>query len=1641
MEITLATDILLPILLGSEKNIKKPKSDVLWLGEVVEISKNETHWSEMLLRQMLLVITTCYVNRILARPMQTPSFNPAAKHQMPTHTKSKWRHTVARRDKHDLIEATKTTPGISLPDKLEQLTINGLREDPENIKHHGKRATQNETSTLLQNTRKNELPSLVYNRNLRSKLLQQRRNISGNGPVNSQSAYTIYADVGVGFQKYLSTDIFGNKLNGTSGHLNVQLHTADNKGLFKTSWIQFDQSRLKVYGFPLQGNQNKHEFLLKATRDEGAPMSKRFIVIVSHLRMVFNHYIEICTSVTLAEYAGDVERRIQLSKSIGTYFFKEIRLDDVWITRFNGGCITVVFRQLPAKQKCDFKAINMIREKLFENEQINAKFRQALKNIAWIKSANITLLNECKNKNVANKPDEMGWLRDVAPVFILLAVVAVPTLISCIVCKEVRRRQALMRQIQDRRMKEDKEQMLIQAAEYKHECGLDSESEEDEEYRPRPSKNQSDEEYKFFGFSKIADIIIPDVVKQGTELLNTLLPQDSLDANTNKALEAAQKKVSVMASLNPRRKLLDLSQEEKHRQEEIELKGKNSNTRVKKMVRFMKNPLEIKPLSIDESIARAEENRKKKVDNQSAEENRKRRVDNQSAVVISPRPSISVMLSNIPSIISKLKSEHAEMISSSLRNKLEFLLRSTSSFSPATTIQASPGTSSQATFNRTLQEAQKKSNENVIGSNIESTELEHINAASKAYKFLPSKQMYLSSACSEVFDLEPAALPGFAEDVEGESVSPNLTFCLGEVGQTGISSPLESRIDNERLYSQDEMGELFPEDELEELYNESTSSTSWEQANLKHLQFQLDYNLKQHAADEGIHKASLQEYKQHSEIEEISNFEEPDGAENTLQQMGGISYGISTNLEKEYLYTTQMVARKENEEERFSSRSDASREFTDRPVFVENRDFYFVNKPDQHLTRENLNRHFSEQHRHQRQFYISEADSQANIDEGFDAEIFSGSEDIPCKDTDKEDNSLNATSAFTAASVGLKGLQHYNPITGEWYSSKSSQEDPLTDEEDMLHNQYTDQNHPNEMYNKGREHVSNSKSKLVWHDLDIDPMQYDDDHFPISKPKRKTGLGLRVDRKPYNDFIPSFSRQEERGEQIIHKQRDASDLFDIRHTNDYDGLSHDCGVDYGNEKLMERKSPFVEREPECCHYFIEQEKEEIQTGDDDETDHFQEYEKMQSFPEDNMNQNRLSSYTNFQHQENDYFGWQHQVPYHQQIFPQDISHSFTLDSNGNMESEDNITQTEYHERKLSNCCLQEPQSEIRYEKNGVNLEEREVIRRNSQATLPPSISCATFEDSSSQSEVESTEKSSISSSSSRTERRKSFLERQDRVEVPEHSDKNSHVKSQLAMQLNPMFVIEEDQHPEMSDDRGNPDGDTDALAVNQPKPLISEELRADYNRKPPYGNSFSDNEVEVNAREDEGVLDQQMRSCLQIDHPEQHGNEPLPIFANRGRVDPVTLKRPGMRRFSMESWTSTPEKYYYDATGDGCISEEDITKEAMRSEKQNQSFIGRGRAREYTTRLLKGVSPKIRRHSTSVMGPNIAVSSNSGTFLGKIGEGKFVQTIQTKLGRKESRSEDVKSLKMKELEKSEEDKCKGSPLNAIRNKLYLLSGK
>ena len=1501
------------------------------------------------------------------------------------------------------------------------------------------------------NTKSNET---AISRLFSTRQKQKGRELPAGYPKVVLPIQKLSADVGISFQKYLSPDIFHDKRDGNANSLNVELLTFDGKKLFASSWIKFDQSNLKLYGFPLKGNQDEHSFILKATNTKGRSAVQKISIVVYALEPIYNHYVHLCTTMTLSDYGGSVERRLRLAKIIANYIFPGTRPEDVWIWKFHEGCLYVTFRHLPRNGHCDFNALQRIEDKVFHDGDVNSAFQQALKGITDIVSLNLTVLDECRKSNATDIHDGLGWLRDIAPVFILIAVVAVPTLISCIVCREVRRRQAAMRQLQDRRMKEDREQMLLQAAEYKHECGFDSESEDGEGCANRPFRQQEEEAKKFFGFSRIADIILPEVVidtvKQGTEIFNTFLPQETRDAATNERKGSANKLFPTVTVTNATNRFPGTSQEEEEKSIE---KGEFSITsKVKGMFNFIKSPLDIASMGDDIDSKDECNHNKIKVPE-------KRKLSKIPADTLLPSISSIFGLDPNDGAHGPLR-EIRNSMSTTIRSKFQLMVKAASMNTSKGSVDDDEG---QADYQLGGAEASELNDRFCVPSVQSRKASKMLGIASDAY-----------IDCSRSVPILAPKLGARARVSDQKKILDTNAICKSNVEDVGRRGTSEENTNEDGL-----LNRILYQSKY--LLSSTKHWRSSKQESQEEIQLKDITRGQEFGAD---HKDRLSGYNTTDLIREpIKECKQSKG--NT-----GMSLNLSTSCDVlhsknhvrdciciehsnplRYYHNTSKDHNAQNTTIDLRTESTPASCFSQAAVknhkLLENTDLCFVNIGEAQLEKERSLIEAADGN-----WRESECRSGRQESNEIQSHVSLLSDRFEISNIERE-NSLNSGGQLDV-SVS-RGLQHYDPQSGKWYPAYTSLKKIVPAGKMFSLLESFKRNEEKSISQTSSKHGERMhKGSLHWYEINDEVAERQRE---TERNRRKTGMdiGTRIlfdhisDSQYEQGKEPEFNyemnhmrctgrRKESIGIWTENIYDDDIDDSDVCQSSDEETDLQDLINKMQNEKSLSyrycpseqcREEYYSDEAVACERYRTEQAgypevmntiPEDDFIGEEDFMDDpspFQMYFKCAEDEKDHVLYDK-------RHLEDN--RWSHSTDPVQSdgILTADTERAYPKAT-----SEDEVEQG----------CFEAMQDDSSAIAEG---------RRRSSTDSQLQLSTAPLEtvDSPTRSEPGCTKKTKEGVKMQK-ERRKSFLERQRRVEIPEKAVPNNDQATAPKIHVNPIFVIEERMSKEEIEERGNVEDRFDFAAVKKlqssqdqaPKSTVRMR-KLTYSGPFPTANieaeKFRKQDADIIEHQTKGYLERRRQSLQHITGVNQLGKgnvgetEPIAIQNRTKRED--AQRRTGMRRFStpsMDSWTSTPEKYYYDATGDNSISEEDVNCAGLRKDKEKKSFTsGRGRAKEYTQRLLQGVSPKIRRHSTSILGQKCnhgqsgSSVTNTGTFLGKIGEGKFVQTIQTKLGKKDSKAEEPKSPITKEKEKymEEEKQLKGSPLTAIRNTLFLFSG-
>ena len=1412
----------------------------------------------------------------------------------------------------------------------------------------------------------------------------------------------LFADVGVSFQKYLSPDIFHDSKDGNANSLNIELLTADGKKLFATSWIKFDQSNLKLFGFPLKGNQHEHSFILEATNSKGKSATQSITIVVHSLKPLLNHYIHLCTTMTLSEYGGSVERRLRLAKAIANYIFPGLRTENLWIWKFQKGCMYLSFRHLPRKGKCDFDALQTIEEKILDNGEVNSAFQQALKSITSVVSVNLTVQYECRKSNSTTADDELGWLRDIAPIFILLAVVAVPTLISCIVCREVRRRQAAMRQLQDRRMKEDREQMLIQAAEYKHECGLDSESEDEVECTNRPYRLQEEESKKFFGFSRIADIILPEVVidtmKQGTEIFSTFLPQETRDSAPCDDKIGAARRFTADTMSHSLNKLNLASQEEM--EHSIEKPESNLASKVKDVFNFIKSPLDI--TSLDSNFDSRENSRGAQM---KAVEGRKlSKIPAESLL-----PSISSLFGlNATDVTHGSLREVKENMSTSIRHKLQLIVNA-------------------ASINRSKENSKGQFDEKMTSLEASGFSDTRIQSSKASQRLIAAPVTYVDFPTSASV-LAPIRTrtggPGERTLLDGKIRKNNTDeeVAEGDVNNIGLLNRMlyqgKNLVNSARKWS------ASSKDSQDCMQLQKVAKGNWE--------YDVDYK----------RKLSL-----------AYNLSTSSEAENSRNRMFASIYDDYGNLFSKYNSSAESRS-VENRNTDLPHMSNQASSYLQAVVrnqeLLESADRYFVNIVEEQVRNEPS--------------LIEAADGSWR-----QVESHPGSQEPDGKQTlEKFQPSINAKlnlekeSCFgcscKAEDYTLRGLKHYDPASGKWYSACNSLKEGTPTEKMSFLKSFKRNEEGSLSQSSFLKSDNLYRSNLRWYKINREPER----QVQIARNRHKSSIeiGAVFDQNSSNLYEQSIeSELDDESNQIrcIEKREEpkgiwTEDIYDDYivdsdpcHTSDEETALQALINKMQNESLPHR---YVPSEIYFSDSYFDESMQSDRYGED-QAGH------LEIACTDPVSKSIGNDFIDITKPHPMHLMYSEEVKYPTQQNQRQLDETVLSPPT---DSDKEIIATidkEYVTEKGSQC----DSFEVAEEQAG----EEDIKGRGRSLTdgqLQLSMTYLRAVESPTRSEPGYIAKIEDGVKTQK-ERRRSFLERQRRVEIPEKPNASIDQSAVPTIHVNPIFVSEERMIKDGMEERKLVEDRFDFATIKRMQSINESSSQSSSRmRKHAHSGPFLTANVEAEKfrKQDADIIEHQTKGYFErrrqnMQHLSDKSQLEKPSLEELEPFNVSNRRRTGIRRFStpsMESWTSTPEKYYYDASGDHSISEDDVNCTGLRKgNEKNPVASGKGRAKEYTQRLLQGVSPNIRRHSTSILGQRCgrnqsgSTLTNTGTFLGRFGEGKLVQTIQTKLGKKDSKAEESKSPIAKEKKRNteeEEKQLKGSTLTAIRNTLLLLSG-
>lgn len=267
-----------------------------------------------------------------------------------------------------------------------------------------------------------------------------------------------------------------------------ELLTEDQKPLPKDTWVRLHYGHNEIYGLPLY-EKGKYTYYI-ASEVNGHKSTKKIPVIIRDWRDDFLHEVKLCTNLTNDLFLNHLDRRYILIDNIAKYLLNT-DVQNVKVRRYKDGCFWFSFLHIENEKRCDYEKIDQIQKRMFNGGEISSNFIKKLSSIELL-SANLNFTGGCVRPTKKKEKENIGWVKTVAPIMILLGIILIPVSISCYVLRGVRRRQNKMRQQEEKRLKEESIRVQEQMNEYKRACGLDGsfETEADTQHATTPKWNQ-----------------------------------------------------------------------------------------------------------------------------------------------------------------------------------------------------------------------------------------------------------------------------------------------------------------------------------------------------------------------------------------------------------------------------------------------------------------------------------------------------------------------------------------------------------------------------------------------------------------------------------------------------------------------------------------------------------------------------------------------------------------------------------------------------------------------------------------------------------------------------------------------------------------------------------------------------------------------------------------------------------------------------------------------------------------------------------------------------------------------------------------------------------------------------------------------
>ena len=356
---------------------------------------------------------------------------------------------------------------------------------------------------------------------------------------------TVYGSVGSTFSHKLRFMDIGEP---TIDRKQIELLTADENVISESSWIDLDREKRTIYGFPLKGNEGKSTYFVRITTYETKEKScAKINVVIEETFKQYHHQIKLCTSLSIALFLKQLDRRYELASLLSLYLLKT-KVEHFYFNKFSKGCIWFSFKNVEKGDKCDFDKLKMLDNQIFMDGKISKDFAKSVHHLTSVTSANLNLSGSCVKPKYNTSIKDLRWVKTVAPILLLVGIVGIPVAISCYVCRGVRRRQNKMRQQQDKLAREDELRLQEQMRDYREACGVDESVSDISEPVQTKSRNKPKAERETF-FSKMVQQYMPNVLQDKMDIGKSMFDYTKKESS---------KKTFLRGPTNPLQKLLDI---------------------------------------------------------------------------------------------------------------------------------------------------------------------------------------------------------------------------------------------------------------------------------------------------------------------------------------------------------------------------------------------------------------------------------------------------------------------------------------------------------------------------------------------------------------------------------------------------------------------------------------------------------------------------------------------------------------------------------------------------------------------------------------------------------------------------------------------------------------------------------------------------------------------------------------------------------------------------------------------------------------------------------------------------------------------------------------------------------------------------